>query len=90
MTKKELVSKMSEQLGIKTSQTREFFACLMNNIEQALRNKDKVIIDKLGIIELRKKKERMCKVPKSQKILLVPAKEVPVFRVNKKFKESFE
>ncbi|WP_050337265.1 HU family DNA-binding protein, partial [Candidatus Phytoplasma phoenicium] len=87
MTKKELIIKMSEQLKVSTDITRKFFNCLMTNIEQALRNKNKVVVYNLGIIELRKKKERMCKVPKSQKVLLVPAKEVPVFRVNKKFKK---
>ncbi|MDV3166920.1 MAG: HU family DNA-binding protein [Vigna little leaf phytoplasma] len=89
MTKKELILKMSEQLGVSVEKTREFFTCLKNNIKEALLNKDKVIVEDLGIIKLRSKKERTCKVPKSQQVVVIPAKEVPVFIVNKKFKELF-
>ncbi|WP_268869307.1 HU family DNA-binding protein [Italian clover phyllody phytoplasma] len=49
-----------------------------------------MILPGLGTVQLKHRKERKCKVPKSEKVLTVPAQDVPVFKVNKKFKEIFK
>ncbi|MDO8168077.1 HU family DNA-binding protein [Candidatus Phytoplasma melaleucae] len=89
MTKSTLISKISEQLKISKKDTENFFNCLYEQIVKSLKDEEKIIVPKLGIIKLVYREKRTCKVPKSSKIVEIPAKYVPIFKMNSKFKESF-
>ncbi|MDV3168044.1 MAG: HU family DNA-binding protein [Candidatus Phytoplasma stylosanthis] len=98
MNKLELINKLSEDLGVKKDQVENFFASLNKIIIKNLKNKkesdpqvkmNKVIVGDLGAVHLKHRKERICKVPKSDKVLTIPAKDVPVFKIGKKFMDLF-
>ncbi|KXT29391.1 bacterial DNA-binding family protein [Candidatus Phytoplasma oryzae] len=90
MTKLKLISKISEISNISKKEANDFFNTLNNVIIDALKNQEKVFVPGLGIIQLRDRKERKCKVPKINRIVNVPAHITPVFKMNKKFKSIFK
>lgn len=99
MNKSKLISEISSKLGIKKDQVDKFLSCLSEVIAENLKLEKKtnpeakvikVIIGDLGAVHLKHRKERICKVPKSEKVLTIPSQDVPVFKISKKFKDSFK
>ncbi|WP_323847518.1 MAG: HU family DNA-binding protein [Phytoplasma sp.] len=99
MNKLKLISKISEELGVKKDQIETFLISLNKIVVESLKeekenNPDakviKVIVGDLGAVHLKHRKERICKVPKSEKVLTIPAQDVPVFKISKKVKDSFK
>lgn len=90
MTKLDLLNAMSDKLRVTKTEVEKFLISLNETIEEGLRKNEKIILPGLGTVQLKHRKERKCKVPKSEKVLTVPAQDVPVFKVNKKFKEIFK
>ncbi|MEZ0180589.1 HU family DNA-binding protein ['Camptotheca acuminata' phytoplasma] len=99
MNKLELISKLSEDLGMKKDQVEKFFASLNKIVAKSLIEKKandpeakmiKVIVGDLGAVHLKHRKERICKVPNNDKVLTIPAKDVPVFKIGKKFMNLIE
>ncbi|MBP3059249.1 hypothetical protein FEF22_000395 [Texas Phoenix palm phytoplasma] len=90
MTKSKLIKSMAKRLGVTERKVSSFFNCLEQHVVDSLHEKKRVIIAGLGSVKLRLQKARICKVPKSNKILNIPTKNVPVFRVNRKLKEFFK
>ncbi|MDW3617631.1 MAG: HU family DNA-binding protein [Candidatus Phytoplasma pruni] len=90
MTKSDLLIAMSDKLGVNKKEVEKFLLSLNETIKKGLHEDAKIILPGLGIVRLKHRKERKCKVPKSEQVLTVPAQDVPIFKVNKKFKEIFK
>ncbi|WP_341266744.1 HU family DNA-binding protein [Candidatus Phytoplasma fraxini] len=99
MNKSKLISKISEELDVKKDQAKKFLNCLNKIVKDSLKEEKKnnpyakvikVIIGDLGAVHLKHRKERICKVPKSNKVLTIPAQDVPVFKMSKKIKDFFK
>ncbi|WP_161554961.1 HU family DNA-binding protein [Candidatus Phytoplasma ziziphi] len=96
MNKLQLISKMSKKLNVKAEQVGEFLSCLSDVVVESLKEERqespdskviKVVIGNLGAVHLRHRKEKVCKVPKSDKVVTLPARFVPVFKISKTFKD---
>ncbi|WP_225696016.1 HU family DNA-binding protein [Candidatus Phytoplasma sp. AldY-WA1] len=96
MNKLKLISKMSKKLNVKTEQVGEFLSCLSDVVAEGLKEEKKenpnskvikVVIGNLGAVHLKHRKEKVCKVPKSDKVVTLPARFVPVFKISKTFKD---
>ncbi|XXP77532.1 MAG: HU family DNA-binding protein [Lettuce witches'-broom phytoplasma] len=90
MTKSDLLNAMSDKLGVTKKEVESFLLSLNETVEEGLHKNEKVILPGLGTIQLKHRKARKCKVPKSEQVISVPAQDVPVFKVNKNFKEIFK
>lgn len=90
MTKADLLNAMSEKMGITKKEVEKFLLSLNETVHEGLNKNEKVILPGLGNVKLRYRKAKKCIVPKSERVVNVPAHNVPVFRVNKKFKHIFK
>ncbi|TVY12207.1 HU family DNA-binding protein [Candidatus Phytoplasma pini] len=98
MTKSDLIKKIFEKIlentkdkkNITKTQIEDIFLSLVEVVEETLKMKEKVIVPGLGVFQLKHRKERTCKVPKSEQIVVVPAQDVPTFTVSKKLKNFFK
>lgn len=90
MTKSDLLNAMSDKLGVTKKEVEKFLLSLNETIKEGLHKNEKIILPGLGTVQLKHRKERKCKVPTSEQVSTVPAQDVPVFKVNKKFKEIFK
>ncbi|WIA07519.1 MAG: DNA-binding protein HU [Candidatus Phytoplasma cynodontis] len=89
MTKLKLINSMTEKMDITKKEANEFFNHLNQIILDALQNEEKVPVPGLGIIQLKNRQEKNCKLPKQSEIHHIPEHVVPVFRMNKKIKSLF-
>ncbi|QTX02749.1 DNA-binding protein HU [Candidatus Phytoplasma luffae] len=98
MNKLELITKLSKELDMKKVKVEEFFDCLNRVVVENLKEQQladpqsknkKVIFGNLGAVHLKFKKERVFKVPKSNKVVTIPSRFVPVFKIGKKFIDLF-
>ncbi|MFR0367956.1 HU family DNA-binding protein [Candidatus Phytoplasma palmae] len=90
MTKSKLIKSMAKRMGVTERKVLAFFHCLEKHVVDSLHEKEKVIIAGLGSVKLRLQRARICKVPRSNKILNIPTKNVPVFKINRKLKDFFK
>jgi nucleoid DNA-binding protein len=90
MTKSDLINLMSDRLNISKKEVSNFFDHLQEIITECLEKKEKIIIGNLGTMQLRFRNETNHSIPKSDKIVNVPAHYVPFFKIRKKFKLAFQ
>ncbi|WBL31520.1 HU family DNA-binding protein [Candidatus Phytoplasma sacchari] len=89
MTKLKLINAITEKTKMTKKEANDFFNCFNQIIIDALQKNDKVPVPGLGIIQLRDRQEKNCKLPKKKEILHVPAHVVPVLKMSKKMKTTF-
>ena len=87
LTKKDIVSSIYMQIGFskKISETllEDVFQIILNNIVK----KNKVKITKFGTFQLRKKKERIGRNPKTKEIKIIKERNVILFKASKDLKK---
>jgi len=88
MTKAELVNKLAEKEPDITKRRAEIIVnVIFGSIINALASNDKVEVRGLGSFNLRHRKERNARNPKTGEPVMVPAKSVPFFKTGKELKE---
>ncbi len=87
LTKKDIVNSIYMQIGFskKISETllEDIFELILNNLIED----KKVKIAKFGTFELRKKKERIGRNPKTKENKIISARNVILFKPSKEFKK---
>ena len=87
LTKKDIVNSIYMQIGFskKISETllEDIFELILNNLIED----KKVKIAKFGTFELRKKKERIGRNPKTKESKIISARNVILFKPSKEFKK---
>ena len=87
LTKKDIVSSIYMQIGFskKISETllEDVFQIILNNIVK----KNKVKIAKFGTFQLKKKKERIGRNPKTKEIKIIKERNVILFKASKDLKK---
>ena len=88
MNKSELVKSLAEKAEITQKDAAKVLDAVVNTIQQALANGEKVQIIGFGSFEVRDRKERKVISPASGQEIIVPATKVPAFKPGKSLKEA--
>tara|TARA_Y100000591_G_C21257365_1_gene416492 strand:+ start:120 stop:407 length:288 start_codon:yes stop_codon:yes gene_type:complete len=87
LTKKDLVNLVYMQIGFSKQITEnlieEFFSLIINN----LKSEKKIKFSKFGTFEIRKKKSRIGRNPKTKEKKVISERNVVLFKPSKEFKE---
>jgi DNA-binding protein HU-beta len=88
VTKSELLSTLAEQTGFKKTEVANVMAALVSTVYKTLKKEKKIKLEGLGIMQLRDRKARLARNPRTGEMVKVPAKKVVKFRVTKDMKEA--
>ena len=88
MNKSELVKALAEKAEVTQKDAAKALDALVETIQQALANGDKVQNIGFGSFEVRDRKERKVISPVTKEEIKVPATKVPAFKPGKSLKEA--
>ena len=88
MTKSELFKLLAEQTGLKKKEVENIMQALVNTIYKTLKKEHKIKLEGLGVFQLKDRKARLARNPRTGETVKVPAKKVVKFRVIKDLKEA--
>lgn len=88
MTKQELVKSISTQVPTKYNEVEKIVDLTFNKIMESLVNGDKVTISGFGSFEVRIRKERKGRNPRTGEDLQLPIKKTPAFISGKPLKDA--
>lgn len=88
MTKSELLGTLAEQTGLKKKDVDNVLQALKGTIYRTLKKEFKIKLEGLGVFQLKDRKARMARNPRTGEMVSVPAKKVVKFRVLKDLKEA--
>lgn len=86
MNKEELVKEVAKKAKVSQKDAVEVVAAVLDTIESALANGDRVTLVGFGTFEARKRAARTGRNPQTGAPLKIEAKTVPAFVAGKKFK----
>lgn len=87
MTKKEIVRRISEELGLKQTDTKEVVQRTFDAIIEALATEQRVELRNFGVFEVKKRAARKARNPKTGEEVLVPARFVVTFKPGKEMEQ---
>lgn len=90
MTKAELAAQVAEQAGLSKAQAAAAVEAVFGAITAALRRGDKVQLVGFGSFEVRQRKARPGRNPRTQEAITIPGGKLPVFHAGKQLKEAVE
>ncbi len=88
MKKIELVSAMAEQAEMTKTDAAKALEAFVDVVTKALKNDDNVTIVGFGTYEVRKRKARTGRNPKTGEALKIKASKVPAFKAGKALKDA--
>lgn len=88
VTKSELLSTLAEQTGLKKTEVTAVMDSLVSTVYKTLKKEKKIKLEGLGILQLRDRKARLARNPRTGEMVKVPAKKVVKLRVTKDMKEA--
>ncbi|MGN0613852.1 MAG: HU family DNA-binding protein [Porcipelethomonas sp.] len=88
MTKSELIAQISEKTELSKKDSEKALAAVVSSITDALINGDKVQLVGFGTFEVRDRKEKESKNPRTGETIVVPAKKAPAFKAGKALKDA--
>ena len=86
-TKNDLIEKIQSEIGISLSDSSKIFEEIIEEILSSLENGNDVKISNFGTFELRKKKQREGRNPKTREKKFISARNVVLFKASKDFKK---
>ena len=87
LTKKEIVNSIYMQLGLSKNILELILEDILNIIVKNLKKNKKIKISNFGTFEIRYKKERTGRNPKTKERKIITAREVVLFKPSKDFKK---
>ncbi len=90
MTKVDLIDQVAEKSGLAKKEVERLLETVVNSIQNALKNGEKVSLTGLGTFVVKEKKARVARNPKTGEQVQVPAKKSPKFRPGKELKELIQ
>lgn len=88
MNKKELISEIADQTGLKQKDVKTALEGFLSVVERTLQNEGKVQLVGFGSFETKIRAEYMGMNPRTGQTLIVPKTRIPVFKPGKKLKEA--
>jgi len=90
MTKKDIVMKVSDEIGVKQVEVKEIIQKTLDSIIDALSKKDRVELRNFGVFSVKHRKGRKGRNPRTGDEVPVPPKTVAVFKPGLLMKEEVE
>ena len=87
MNKAELIAAAATKAGISQKDAGKALAAILDEIQDALKNGDKVQLVGFGSFEVRAKAARKGRNPKTNEEIEIPASKCPAFKAGKAFKD---
>ena len=87
LTKKDIVNSIYMQLGFSKKILDVILEDILDIIVNSLKKNKKVKISNFGTFEIRYKKERKGRNPKTKEVKIISARNVVLFKASKDFKE---
>ncbi len=87
MNKAELIASMAEKGGFSKKDTEKAVNAFMETVNEALVKGEKVQLVGFGTFEVKQRKERKGRNPKTQEEMMIPASKAPVFKAGKALKD---
>ena len=87
MNKAELVKAMADETGLSQKDAEKALNSFVNQVSNALEQKDKVQLVGFGTFETRERAERTGRNPQTNEEIKIPASTVPAFKAGKALKE---
>ncbi len=88
MTKAELIAQISEKNDIPKKDAEKALTAVISAITDALVSGEKVQLVGFGTFEVRDRKEKESKNPRTGETITVPAKKAPAFKAGKALKDA--
>ncbi len=88
MTKSELLGMLANETGLKKKEVENVLQALRNTVYKTLKKEAKIKLDGLGVFQVKDRKARMARNPRTGEMVKVPAKKVVKVRVLKDLKEA--
>lgn len=88
MTKAELIAKVATDADLTKKDAEAAVAATINAITEALKADDKVALVGFGTFEVRTRKERTGRNPRTGKEIKIPAAKTPAFKAGKALKDA--
>ncbi len=86
MNKQQLVSAIAEKAGLTKKQASAAVDAFMATVKEALSKGEEVRLVGFGTFQVRERKARKGKNPRTGEVINIPAKKVPVFRPSSELK----
>ena len=88
MNKVELIAQIAEKSGLSKKDAEKALAAVIDTITEAVSNGDKVQLVGFGSFEVKQRKARVGRNPKTKEAIEIPATRVPVFKAGRALKDS--
>jgi DNA-binding protein HU-beta len=88
MTKAELVAKIAEEAKVKKSEAERCLNAFVKALSEALEKGERVALPGLGVFNVRERKERKGRNPRTGEPMIIPARKVVTFSPAKALKEK--
>ena len=87
MTKKEIVKKISEDIGLTQLKTKDIVQRTLNAIIQTLVSEGRIELRNFGVFEVKRRAPRKARNPRTGDKVYVPSKNVVTFKPGKEMEE---
>ena len=87
MTKKDMAKAIAAEMGLTQVQAREIVQRVFDGITETLLNEGRIELRNFGVFEVRKRKPRRARNPRTGEKLDVPAKLVVTFKPGRQMEE---
>ena len=88
MTKAELIAQIADKAELKKKDAENALSAAIESITGALKAGEKVQLVGFGTFEVRDRKEKESKNPRTGEKIIVPAKKAPAFKAGKALKDA--
>jgi DNA-binding protein HU-beta len=88
MNKSDLVNAIASKSGLSKKNSEVALNALVESVEGALENGDKVVLVGFGTFEVKKRAARKGRNPQTREEITIPASSAPVFKAGKGLKDK--
>ena len=88
MNKTELIDKIAEKSGLSKKDSEKALSAILDSVEEALINSDKVQLIGFGSFEVKQRAARKGRNPQTMEEIDIPESKVPAFKAGKDLKEK--
>lgn len=90
MTKAELIAGMALESGLTKTDAEKALNAFLSQVEQALKQGEKVQLVGFGSFEVKERAERIGRNPKTKEAIVIPAGRTPVFKAGTALKDAIK
>jgi len=88
MNKTELINAVAETSGLTKKDSEVALNAILDTIQNAMKNGDKVQLVGFGSFEVKSRAARTGRNPRTKEVVEIPASKVPVFKAGKALKDA--